>query len=102
MIQLSQQNILNTSQVNTSVGGINVNNVSYSDSGGQLLRGDGSSPPEHQVTIGEICVPLKEVFYITDMVVLNKTLAGKMVKCNLEGSQIMVRSSKDKLFDSSE
>lgn len=36
------------------------------------------------------------------MVVLNKTLAGKMVKCNLEGSQIMVRSSKDKLYDSSE
>ena len=42
------------------------------------------------------------MFYITDMVVINKTLAGKLVKCNLDGSSIMVRSSKDKVYDSSE
>ena len=47
-------------------------------------------------------VPLKDVFYITDMVIINKALAGKLVKCNLEGSSIMVRSSKDKQYDSSE
>ena len=57
---------------------------------------------EKQVTVGEIAVPLKEVFYITDMVVVNKALAGKLVKCNLEGSSIMVRASKEKLYDSSE
>lgn len=79
-----------------------MNNVSYSDSSGQLLKGDVTMSQENQVTIGEISVPLKEVFYITDMVVINKSLAGKLVKCNLEGSQIMVRSSKDKLYDSSE
>lgn len=54
------------------------------------------------MTVGEIAVPLKEVFYITDMVVVNKALAGKLVKCNLEGSSIMVRASKEKLYDSSE
>lgn len=52
--------------------------------------------------MGDIAVPLKEVFYITDMVVVNKALAGKLVKCSLEGSSIMVRSSKDKQYDSSE
>ena len=57
---------------------------------------------EKQVTVGEIAVPLKEVFYITDMVVVNKALAGKLVRCNLEGSSIMVRASKEKLYDSSE
>ena len=57
---------------------------------------------EKQVTVGEIAVPLKEVFYITDMVVVNKALAGKLIKCNLEGSSIMVRASKEKQFDSSD
>ena len=57
---------------------------------------------EQQVTVGEVMVPLKEVFYITDMVVINKALAGKLIKCNLEGSSIMVRSSYERLFDSSE
>ena len=52
--------------------------------------------------MGEICVPLKEIFYITDMVVVNQALGKKLEKCGLEGSAIMVRSSKDKLFDSSE
>ena len=47
-------------------------------------------------------VPLKDVFYITDLVVVNKALAGKLSKCNLEGSQIMVRAAKEKLYDSSE
>jgi len=47
-------------------------------------------------------VPLKEVFFVNDLVVLNKSLAGKLLKCGLEGSLIMVRSAKDKLYDSSE
>jgi len=54
------------------------------------------------VSVGEICVPLSEVFYITDMVVINKQLAGKLVKCNLEGTSIMVRAAKEKVYDSSE
>ena len=36
------------------------------------------------------------------MVIINKALAGKLVKCNLDGSAIMVRASKEKLYDSSE
>ena len=54
------------------------------------------------MTVGDIAVPLKEVFYITDVVIINKALAGKLVKCSLEGSYIMVRSSKEKQYDSSE
>ena len=54
------------------------------------------------MTVGEIAVPLKEVFYITDTVVVNKALAGKLVKCNLDGSSIMVRSNKEKQYDSSD
>ena len=53
-------------------------------------------------TVGDICVPLKEVFYITDMVVLNKALARKLRKSQLEGSYIMVRASKEVIYDSSE
>ena len=45
---------------------------------------------------------LKEVFFITDMVIINKALAGKLKKCSLEGSSIMVRAAKEKLYDSSE
>ena len=52
--------------------------------------------------VGEIMVPLKEVFYVTDMVVINKALAGKLVKCGLEGSSLLIRASKEKAYDSSE
>ena len=52
--------------------------------------------------VGEIMVPLKEVFYVTDMVVINKALAGKLVKCGLDGSSLMIRASKEKAYDSSE
>ena len=45
---------------------------------------------------------MSEIFYITDLVVINKQLAGKLIKCNLEGSSIMVRASKEKVYDSSE
>ena len=55
-----------------------------------------------QITVGEVCVPLKEIFYLTDMCVMNKKLAQKLRKANLSGSFIMVRSEKEKEFDSSE
>ena len=100
-----QQNTLRSNHHNSTssnVGGVNLANVSYSDAGGQLLQGEPSIEQDRQITVGEICVPLKDVFYITDKVLLNKQLAGKLVKCNLEGSSIMVRASKDKQFDSSE
>ena len=94
---------LDSNTSGTRNGGINLVDVSYSDKGGQLLTGESDGPKEEkQITVGEICVPLKEVFYITDMVVINKTLAGKLVKCNLDGSSIMMRASKDKVYDSSE
>ena len=52
--------------------------------------------------MGDIAISLKEVFYINDMVLVNKALAGKLVKCNLSGSYLMVRAKKEELFDSSE
>ena len=55
-----------------------------------------------QITVGDIIVPLREVFYITDMVVVNKALAKKLKKSNLQGSFIMVRASKQLVYDSSE
>lgn len=95
----------NSSQNNISahtlgLGGINLANISYSDANtsNRLLRGE----PEELVTVAEHMVPLKEVFYINDLVIINKALAGKLQKCGLEGSSIMVRSAKDKLYDSSE
>ena len=50
-------------------------------------------------SIGEICKPLREVIYITDMMVINMVLAGKLVKKipKLEDrslASIMVRASK--------
>ena len=30
------------------------------------------------ITVGDICVPLNEIFYITDLVVLNKAFAEKL------------------------
>lgn len=47
------------------------------------------------ITVAEKMVPLNQVFYITDLVIINNALAGKLLKCNLEGSSIMVRSGKD-------
>lgn len=52
--------------------------------------------------VSEVMVTLKDVFYINDMVVVNKALAGKLVKCGLKGSSIMVRAAKEKLYESSE
>ena len=56
----------------------------------------------NQLNVGDICVPLREVYYITDMIVVNKALAKKLKKSNLEGSYIMVRASKEIIYDSSE
>mmetsp|Transcript_644 Transcript_644/g.871 ORF Transcript_644/g.871 Transcript_644/m.871 type:complete len:218 (-) Transcript_644:1063-1716(-) len=88
---------LNTSA--TAHGGINLANISYGDITNELIR---EVPEPDLVTVSEKMVKLNEVFYITDVVVVNKSLAGKLLKCNLEGSSLMVRSSKDKLYDSSE
>ena len=82
-----------------SQGGINLNNVSYLDVSADLNKGE---PEQDLIAVGEKMVPLNQVFYITDMVVINNALAGKLIKCSLEESSIMVRSSKDKLYDSSE
>ena len=80
--------------------GINLANISYNgDTSNELLKGDVS---EVQMTVGDIAISLKEVFYINDLVQVNKALAGKLVKCNLSGSHLMVRAKKEELFDSSE
>ena len=79
--------------------GINLANISYNDTSNELLREEVS---EVQMTVGDIAVSLKEVFYINDLVLVNKALAGKLVKCNLSGSHLMVRAKKEELFDSSE
>ena len=90
-------------QLNSSgLGGINLANVSYSG-GDASFDGVAREPqPEDLITVGEKMIALNKVFYITDMVIINKALAGKLLKCNLEGSSLMVRSSKEKLYDSSE
>ena len=30
------------------------------------------------ITVGDICVPLKEIFYITDLAIINKEFAQKV------------------------
>jgi hypothetical protein len=84
----------------SAFGGINLANISYQDSSqNELLRG---ADCEDNIPVSEHMVALKDVFYVNDTVVCNKVFARKLLKCNLEGSSIMVRSSKDKLYDSSE
>ena len=61
--------------------GINLANLSYTgDVPNELIKAE--SEIERQKTVGEICVPLKEVFYITDMAVIDTQLSGKLIKCN--------------------
>ena len=61
--------------------GINLANISYNgDASNELIKSD--SLIERQKTVGEICVPLKEVFYITDMAVIGTQLSSKLIKCN--------------------
>ena len=61
--------------------GINLANISYTgDVPNELIKAE--SEIERQKTVGEICVPLKEVFYITDMAVIDTQLSGKLIKCN--------------------
>ena len=86
------------SRNSSGLGGINLANISYVDPSGD----GGESRKSPEVTVAEIMVPLKDVFYITDLVVINKALAGKLAKCGLEGSQIMIRAGKEKLYESSE
>lgn len=93
---------------NSGIGGINLNNVSISDSSflntsemnNTCTKSGSQQTPE--LTVGDVCVPLREVYYITDTVVVNKQLARKLRKSNLEGSYIMVRASKQLIYDSSE
>lgn len=54
------------------------------------------------LTVGDVCVPLRDVYYLTDMVTINKELAMKLKKSNLSGSYIMIRAGKDIVYDSSE
>ena len=75
---------------------MNLNNLSVSQDGISLV--DDAT----MLTIADVCIPLKQVYYLTEMVVLNRTLAKKLKKSNLEGSFIMVRASKELLYDSSE
>ena len=61
--------------------GINLANISCTgDVSNELIKAE--SEIERQKTVGEICVPLKEVFYITDMAVIDTQLSGKLIKCN--------------------
>ena len=84
---------------NSGQGGINLANISYSDSSIDIGR---EPSPEDLIAVEEKMIALNQVFYITDTVIINKALSGKLTKCSLEGSSLMVRSSKEKLFDSSE
>ena len=93
---------MNNSRNSSGLGGINLANISYDETNGanELLQGE--SRKNQEMTVAEIMAPLKDVFYITDLVVVNKALAGKLSKCGLEGSLIMIRAGKEKLYESSE
>ena len=91
-----------TSSNNTSGLGINLNNLSISEANTSILKDDTQNQSMVQLTVGDVCVPLKEIYYITDTVVVNKALARKLKKSNLQGSYIMVRASKQLIYDSSE
>jgi hypothetical protein len=95
-------NTINNSRNSSGLGGINLANISYDETNGanELLQGE--SRKNQEMTVAEIMAPLKDVFYITDLVVVNKALAGKLSKCGLEGSLIMIRAGKEKLYESSE
>ena len=61
--------------------GINLANISYNgEISNELIKSNNGI--EKQKTVGEICVPLNEVFYITDMAVIDTQLSGKLIKCN--------------------
>jgi len=85
----------------SGLGGINLANISYIEPANDLLHGE-SKTVLNEPIVSEVMVTLKDVFYINDLVVINKALAGKLVKCGLEGSSIMVRAAKEKLYESSE
>jgi hypothetical protein len=79
--------------------GINLNNVSVSRSSETLLHANETTL---ELTAGDVCVPLKDVYYITDTIVINKDLAHRLIKSELAGSFIMVRASKEVVYESSE
>ena len=83
---------------NSGQGGINLANISCSE-----VSVDYREPaPEDLISVEDKMILLNKVFYITDTVIIDEALAKKLIKCSLEGSSLMVRSSKEKLFDSSE
>lgn len=83
---------------NSGQGGINLANISCSE-----VSVDYREPaPEDLISVEEKMIHLNKVFFITDTVIIDEALAKKLIKCSLEGSSLMVRSSKEKLFDSSE
>ena len=84
---------------NSGQGGINLANISCSDVSVVDYR---EPAPEDLISVEEKMILLNKVFYITDTVIIDAALAKKLIKCNLEGSSLMVRSNKEKLFDSSE
>ena len=82
----------------------NILNMSALTDHGQLLIGQPTPPMTNkasksqsrvdlgdQITCGEICVPLKEIFFITDLLIISKDFAVKLKQNNLEGTFIMVR-----------
>ena len=55
-----------------------------------------------EATIESIYTPIKEVFYVTDMMVINKVLANKLTKNKMAGKSLMIRASKEQIYDSLE
>ena len=43
------------------------------------------------IKCADICVPLKDIFYVTDLVVLNKDFANKLIDNRLQETFLMVR-----------
>ena len=83
---------------NSGQGGINLANISCSEVSVEYRE----PAPEDLISVEEKMIHLNKVFYITDTVIIDEALAKKLIKCSLEGSSLMVRSNKEKLFDSSE
>ena len=54
---------------------------------------------EDSIRVGQVCVPIKKSFYLEDTTLIDDNLKRKLLHACLEGSFIMIRAKKIKLFD---
>ena len=72
-----------------------INNTGPGNTSNQANQGSGRNNTKidmaDDITVGDILVPLNEIFYITDLVMLSRGFAQHLRDNKLEGTYIMVR-----------